>query len=496
MKKVEYTFCMSQFKPAIAGLAVLVIAVVAWTGWHCSQERGLGRNLSLAAVTQPAAGSINVKDKMLHPYWGNCSKCHVTTGAGKPISKVMAGAPISIKNKMPHKYWGNCLLCHKVIDGLQPGNRNLRARAAAANRLTARSLGLKIQQVTGAMMRELGLANEDGALVLEVTPGSAAAAAGLMNGDEIIRAGKTRVDTINDFNTALNRVKPGKNLKLNIYRGNKQRNLFLRVPKGLTQAAATTPMTQNQIETLAEQLGVPKTQQDVTRALQRQKQARAAAATAPMTQNQVETLAEQLGVPKTQQDVTRALQRQKQARAAAATAPMTQNQVETLAEQLGVPKTQQDVTRALQRQKQTATAANFNYGKVVVAASGPGIDYQVSSRFGASPYLILFDPSLNSYRIVANPNANDATGRGVQTGQYAVDLGASGVIAGNFSQNALHTLNSLRMNAYASVVGPVRDALSAYAAGTLVPTNTGLRPARPRQTPSPGGGTGKVVTIY
>ena len=163
---------------------------------------------------------------------------------------------------------------------------------------------------------------------------------------------------------------------------------------------------------------------------------------------------------------------------------------------MGVPKTQQDVARALQQQKQAGTAANFNYGKVVVAASGPGIDYQVSNRFGASPYLIVFDPSLNSYRVVANPNANDATGRGVQTGQYAVDLGATGVIAGNFSQNALHTLNSLRVNTYASVVGPVRDALSAYAAGTLTPTNTGLQLARPRQAPSPGGGTGKVVTIY
>jgi len=416
MKNVEHTFCMTQFKPAIAGLAVLIVVVIGWTGWHCSREQGMRGNISLAAVTQPTAPPIAVKDKMLHPYWGNCNKCHVTTGAGRPISKVMAAAPISIKNKMTHQYWGNCLLCHKVVDGFQPGRMHRRAMAAAANMLNARSIGLKVKAVTGAVMRKFGLSNEDGLLVLEVAPGSAAAQAGLMDGDEILRAGKTRLDTTNDFDAALNRVKPGKEIKLNIYRGKQQRNLFLRIPKGLARAAATTPMTQNQIETLAEQLGVPKTQQDVTRALRRQKQAR--------------------------------------------------------------------------------VAANVSTGKVVVASSGPGLDYPVAGRFGASPYLILYDSSVNSYRVAANPNVNDATGRGVQTGQYAVDMGAGSVIAGSFSQNALHTLDSLRVNTYGSFVGSVRDALAGYVAGSLMPTHTGRRSAPPKQAAPVRTVAGKAVIIY
>jgi predicted Fe-Mo cluster-binding NifX family protein len=416
MKNVEYTFCMSQFKPAIAALAVLIVVVIGWTGWHCSRERTMRGNLSLAAVTQPTAPPIAVKDKMLHPYWGNCNKCHVTTGAGKPISKVMAAAPISIKNKMTHQYWGNCLLCHKVVDGFQPGRTHRRAMAAAANMLNARSIGLKVKAVTGAVMRKFGLSNEDGLLILEVAPGSAAAQAGLMDGDEILRAGKTRLDTANDFDAALNRTKPGKDIKLNIYRGKQQRNLFLRIPKGLARAAATTPMTQNQIETLAEQLGVP--------------------------------------------------------------------------------KTQADVTRALRRQKQTRAVANVSTGKVVVASSGPGLDYPVAGRFGASPYLILYDTSLNSYRVTANPNVNDATGRGVQTGQYAVDMGACCIVAGNFSQNALHTLDALRVNAYGGFVGSVRDALAAFVAGSLTPTNTMPRSAPPSQTAPMRAAAGKAVTIY
>jgi predicted Fe-Mo cluster-binding NifX family protein len=215
-----------------------------------------------------------------------------------------------------------------------------------------------------------------------------------------------------------------------------------------------------------------------------------------MTQNQIETLAEQLGVPKTQADVARALRRQKQARVAATTAPMTQNQIETLAEQLGVPKTQADVARALRRQKQAGTAANVSNGKVVVASSGPGLDYPVAGRFGVSSYLILYDSSLNSYRVAANPNVNDATGRGVQTGQYAVDMGAGSVIAGSFSQNALHTLDTLRVNTYGGFVGSVRDALAAYVAGSLTPTHTGRRLAQPTRMAPMKTVAGKAITIY
>jgi predicted Fe-Mo cluster-binding NifX family protein len=429
MKKVEYEFCMKQFKPAIAALAALVVLVLGWTGWHCTRKTDSNTELLFAATTAPIAPPIGVKDKMLHPYWGNCNKCHVTVDAGKPISKVMAGAPISIKDKMPHKYWGNCLLCHQVVDGLRPQKR-LRAKAAAANRFTAQTLGLKIQMVTAATMQKLGLANEDGALVTGVAPNSIASQAGLRQGDEIIRVGKVRIETRTDFQAALNSLKPGSKVKINIYRGNKQRNLFVRLPKNLAPAAATAPMTQNQVETLAEQLGVPKTQQDVARALQRQRQARA--------------------------------------------------------------------------------AANLNFGKVAVGAMGPGPGYQVSHQFGASPYFVVFNPSQNSYNVAANPNANDATGRGVQTGQYVVDLGVSNVIAGSFNQNALNTLRSLRINVYSGVTGSVQSALSGYLAGQLIPMNAfsnaqagfpggyfpAAQPALPRAYSSPGAGTQQVQAIY
>ncbi|MBF0396300.1 MAG: PDZ domain-containing protein [Desulfobacterales bacterium] len=249
---VEYEFCMSQFKPAIAGITVLLVFVLAWTIWHCNKVPRAGC-FQLAAVTKPTAApapTISVKAKMTHPYWGNCNMCHVTIDAGQPISKVMAGPPISISQKMIHKYWGNCLLCHAVTDGFQapPKANQQMANAAAFNNITAESIGLKIQTVTAALMNDLGLANEDGVLVLSVIPNSIADKAGFKQGDEIVRVGSLKLDTVNDFDTALNTSKPGSTLKMNIYRHKQSRNLLLTIPKNVTAAAAAfqAPIIQNQ----------------------------------------------------------------------------------------------------------------------------------------------------------------------------------------------------------------------------------------------------------
>ena len=344
-------------------------------------------------------------------------------------------------------------------------------KAAALNQTTAQTLGLKLKAVTAAVMQKFGLANEDGVLVLEVAPNSIAYRAGLRPGDEILRAGNVRLDTVNDFERTVNSYKPGSTVKMSLYRRPRTRNLYLQLPKNLAQALAPTPMTQNQIETMAEQLGVPKTQQAVQQALRRQSQGRAVAVQTPLTQNQIETIAEQLGVSKTQQAVQQALQQQNQAQTAAQT-PMTQNQVETMAEQLGVPKTQQAVQQALRRQNQGRAAAVLNYGKVAVASTGPGLGYPVSRQFGLSPYFIVYDPAQNSYSVVSNPNAKDLGGQGIQTGQNMVDLGVSNVVAGNFEPNAVRTLHTMRVNAYAGVTGSVQNALNAYAYHQLVPTNT------------------------
>ncbi|MBF0525147.1 MAG: PDZ domain-containing protein [Deltaproteobacteria bacterium] len=452
MKKTEYNFCMKEFKPAVIGVSALVVVLIAWAVWHCVQRPNRAMHLSLAAATAavPSGPPIAVKAKMTHPYWGNCNKCHVTIDAGMPVSKVMTGPPIDVKTKMTHAYWGNCLMCHKVIGGFQ-AQPQPQAKAAALNQFNAQSLGLKAESVTAASMRQMGLANEDGALILEVAPNSAAAQAGLQAGDEIVRIDKARVETKPALDNAIQKADPGSQVKITLYRGKKKMSAFVMLPQetvqNVTAAAANIPMTQNQIETQAEQLGVPKTQQSVQNALQRQ------------------------GRPGANTNI-----------------PMTQNQIETQAEQLGVPKTQQSVQNA--QQQQVRPVANINYGKVAVASAGPGLGYQIYPQFGASPYFIIFDSAQNTYRSVANPGVASAGGRGVQTGQYLVDLGVSNVVAGSFSSNALQGLRTLRVTSYAGVTGTVQDALAAFTSRRLVPVNTNppnIQAAPPQALASPRG---------
>ena len=517
MKQIpEYEFCMKQFKVAIIGLAVLVVAVLFWTTIHCvNHPETMNFQLVAANTPTPTAPPIKVNDKMLHGYWGNCSKCHLVTDVGKPISKVMTGPKISVNDKMLHKYWGNCLLCHVNTDGIPPkmkANPGNNAKLAAATQLNNRSLGMSLHAVDRTLRDQFGLAIAEGLLVLDVTPNSSAQKANIKKGDVITRIQKTPVKTIQAFQVTLSKIPPGSHAKIRIHRGKRTRNVFVKIPRingnmtqnqvetlaeqlGVpkTQQAVTralqqqgnmqrvaqtkpgTVMTQNQVETLAEQLGVPKTQQAVTRALQKQGNAQRVAQITPstvMTQNQVETLAEQLGVPKTQQAVTRALQKQGNAQRVAQITPstvMTQNQVETLAEQLGVPKTQQAVSRALQQQGKNQRVAQANLGTVAFGSMGAGLGSNISYQFATSPYFILYDPIRNAYRTIPNPNANDLTGQGVQTAQYLVDMQASNVVAGNFSPAALNALHTLRINVYPGVSGSVKNLLDAYTAGQLRP---------------------------
>jgi predicted Fe-Mo cluster-binding NifX family protein/membrane-associated protease RseP (regulator of RpoE activity) len=514
MKDTEPQFCVKCSNAALAALIILIVIVAGWMAWNYGGGPRKEFKLALAAASPPTAPPVDVKAKMLHPYWGNCDKCHLTTGAGKPVSKVMAGPPITVTAKMTHEYWGNCQLCHKVTGNVQQAYNTGQApaRAAAFNKITSQSLGLKVQTVTAAMQQQFGLISEDGVLVTEVQPNSIAFQAGMQSGDEVLRINKARIESVNRFESVIADLKPGSEALVAIYRG-KRRNLFMQIPDpfpagladntaadlspGTNLAAATLPpMTQNQIETMAEQFGVPKTQQSVTQALQRNSPGGVsqAAAVPPISQNRIETMAEQFGVPKTQQSVAQSLQRNSKApqNQSAPAPPMTQNQIETLAEQLGVPKTQQAVVQALQKQSQgnaRLAMANSNFGKVAVGSMGPSLQYQVSTRFGASPFFIVFDPAQNTYSSVANPNLRSLAAQDAMTGQYMVDLGVSNVIAGAFSPDAVNTLRTLRVTVYPGVTGPVGDVLSAYSAGRFGPMNPNpsLQLGGPTRTPFSAG---------
>jgi len=426
MKQIpEYEFCMKQFKIAIIGLAVLIVAVLIWTTIHCvNHPEAMNFQMVAANTPTPTAPPIKVKDKMLHPYWGNCSKCHLVTDVGKPVSKVMTGPKISVKDKMLHKYWGNCLLCHVNIDGIPPkmnptpGNN---AKVAAANQLYSQSLGMTLHAVDNTLRDQFGLPITEGLLVLDVTPNSSAQKGKIQKGDVITRIQKTPVRSFQGFQAALSKLKPGSNVKIRIHRGKKTRNVFLKIPRiNANTVQPHIPQGQGHLHIPQAQIRAPQQAQPRT--------------------------------PQPQMNNN-----------------MTQNQVETLAEQLGVPKTQQAVNQALQKQRNNRPVAQLNMGTVAFASMGNGMGSSISGQFASSPYFILFDPIRNAYRTIANPNANDLTGQGVQTAQFLIDVRASNVVAGSFSPAALNALHTLRINVYPGVSGSVKNLLDAYIAGQLKP---------------------------
>lgn len=457
MKKIKHEFCMSEFKPAIGALTILVVVVIGWSIWNLKFDKHRGEhNLSLtaAAAVTPPAKDIMVKDKMLHPYWGNCNKCHITIDAPtQSVSKVFAGPPISITQKQLHKYWGNCNLCHQVTDGFQPPADKTKTKLAALGilpvalgQVTADTLGIKVQAVNAAQMRQMGLVNEDGALVLDVTPGSPADQAGLRKGDEIIRIDNTRVENMIDFNAAMSLAQPGRSLKVNLYRGKKSRNFFVKVPDvpgNNANFAATTPMTQNQIETQAEQLGVPKTQQAVQQALQPNQPVHM---TTPFGMGIGNGQLQMINTPGAGQQAHHL------------PAPFGMG--------IGNGQMQMINTPAAVLQQAALPAS----GKVAVAIDGQHISSQVFPLFGTAPYFLIFDPGKNTYQVVGNPNFNDTTGRGIQTGQFMADQEVSNVIAGQFGHEAYTTLRTLRINMYSGVTGSASDALALYSTGRLQPT--------------------------
>lgn len=508
MKKFESNFCMSEFKLAIAILTVLLVVIIAWSTWSLRNDRQFSRHgfhLS-AATTKPPAGAILVKDKMLHPYWGNCNQCHITTDApAKSVSNVFAGTPISIKVPMPHEYWGNCNLCHQVTDGFQlapkvnaqlaaaattPGapppiaanaklthadwgpcsncHQILPANGAAGNpvafdQLSAASLGLKVQAVTAAQMQQLGLISEDGIFILAVAPGSIAEQAGLQVGDEMIRIDTIRLEKMHDFVAALALARPGKDLKVNLFRGRKSRNLFIKIPENLPQGinvvAATAPLTQNQIETQAELLGVPKTAQAVQQALAAQQNTMVAAApimgmgigNATNGQMQmINTPTYQMGIGNGQMQMINTPQATAQP-AHHLPAPVD----------IGIGNGQMQMIN-----NHPAPAP----GLVAIAVGGSSLNSPLHPQFESSPYFLLFDQAQNSYRFVGNPNFKKVAGQGVQTAQYLGDLGVQNVIAGNFTLEGFNTLGSLRITPYSGVTGTASSALAMFSNGQLQPT--------------------------
>ncbi len=89
--------------------------------------------------------------------------------------------------------------------------------------------GVRPAPLTSEIARRFGLQQDQGVLVLEVTPGSPAAAAGIAPGDVLLRAGGRQLQTVEDFLGILRARDPGDNLEVTVARGGDQRTVTVRL---------------------------------------------------------------------------------------------------------------------------------------------------------------------------------------------------------------------------------------------------------------------------
>ena len=111
--------------------------------------------------------------------------------------------------------------------GLNPDERPTVATTAGDQQ--GMLLGLVLETADASMMSELGLSG--GAIVLEVRPDSPAGDSGIMGGDVITRLGSSAIQSLEDFQSAVDKLQPGQSVAVRLIRRGAPMFLAIRVPQ-------------------------------------------------------------------------------------------------------------------------------------------------------------------------------------------------------------------------------------------------------------------------
>jgi serine protease Do len=83
---------------------------------------------------------------------------------------------------------------------------------------TSKKLGITVQELTPKLAESLGIKEDSGLIVNDVTPGSAAAKAGILRGDMILEINREKVETIAQYRKAVQAAQEKKSILLLIQR--------------------------------------------------------------------------------------------------------------------------------------------------------------------------------------------------------------------------------------------------------------------------------------
>jgi C-terminal processing protease CtpA/Prc len=96
---------------------------------------------------------------------------------------------------------------------------------------TSSYLGVYLEEVTPDRVKELGLAEERGAMVTKVVEGSPAEKAGLKENDVIVSFNERRIDSVRELQRLLSETPADRNVKIEIVRGGNRQTLAATLSK-------------------------------------------------------------------------------------------------------------------------------------------------------------------------------------------------------------------------------------------------------------------------
>lgn len=106
--------------------------------------------------------------------------------------------------------------------------------------------------------------------------------------------------------------------------------------------------------------------------------------------------------------------------------------------------------------------------KVLVSALGTTLDDRVDEHFGRAMYFIVADTETGAFDAIDNSeNRNALQGAGIASAELVSDRGVGAVITGHLGPKAFAALGTLGVRGYNGTGMTVRDALGAFAEGSL-----------------------------
>jgi predicted Fe-Mo cluster-binding NifX family protein len=448
---------VAEFRPTTMLVIVVVVAAVGWLVMRPSRGGTGGRKTAANGATLAAAAPpIAANAKLTHPEWGACQKCHKILG-GKPKATPPATTPAAFAGA--DQSW----------------------------------LGARLQDLTDQVSNQLDMEVKKGALVMDVTAGSITANAGLKADDVILRLNNQVIADVANLRGSLATLAPGSKVKLQIARGESNKNVFLRLPG--------TPATPAEAGAGADATALSPSP------LSAQPAAFPVAgpgrvAIAVMAPNEDAQVAPAFGdaphflVRDTQADqwlttpnpyagrATRGqavVQMLAQYGVAAVIAgnigPGTFRSLQNAGMQVysgafGTAKTVYQQYRLNQLVASTSTivpaaATPGPSGTVAVAAMGTTLDSPVCPNLTSSPYFVFFNLATRTKFAMANPSPGDQSPGNLLIVQFLASRGATAVVAGNTNAQTVGTLSRYGIMGFFGVEGKVDDAVNMYAAGTL-----------------------------